>query len=141
MIFGSVFFFKKVIKLIFFLKKLKPNQNWFKSTGFGSVQFFRTKTGSNRFCSVFSVWLGFFLVWLGCFPVWLGFFPGFFGLGSVFRFQACKTETKPNQLVFLNSNRFNQFFFTVQFFRFFFRFSLFNRFFCSPNVDSWDFLT
>jgi hypothetical protein len=43
--------------------------------------FFRTKTGSNRFGSVFPVWLGFF-------PVWVWFV-------SVFRFQAYKTKTEP----------------------------------------------
>jgi hypothetical protein len=56
-IFGLVwfgFYQKKITKLIFFfIKKLKSNRNQFKPTGFGSVWFFRTKTGSNRFASVF----------------------------------------------------------------------------------------
>jgi len=51
------FLFKKIIKLNFFFKK-KWNQ--FKPISFGLVQFFRIKTGSNRFGSIFSVWLGFF---------------------------------------------------------------------------------
>jgi len=45
-------------------------------TDFGSVRFFRTKTGSNRFGSVFSVWLGL----LGFGSV---FFQFFFSLGLV----------------------------------------------------------
>jgi hypothetical protein len=51
-----------------------------------------------------------FFVWLGFFPVWLGFFD--------FRF----IKLKPNWTgwFFKNSNRFNQFFFTVQFFPLFF---------------------
>jgi hypothetical protein len=49
--FGSVFI-KKIIKSK--LKKKKPNQNQFKSTGFGSVGFL----GQNRFKQV---WLGFFV--------------------------------------------------------------------------------
>jgi hypothetical protein len=65
-LFGLVFILKKVIKLIFFIKK----RNRFKLTGFCSVRFFRTKTGSSWFGSVFSVWLGFFLVWLGLGSVW-----------------------------------------------------------------------
>ena len=57
--FGSVFI-KKINQTEIFLKK---NRNRVKPTGFGSVRFFRAKTG------------------LACFPVWLGFFSG---LGSVF---------------------------------------------------------
>ena len=123
-LFGLVFI-KKITKLKF---KKKKNQNRVKPTGFGSVRFFRAKTGSNQFASVFPVWLGFlgfFWFWLG-FPVWLGFlgfgsvFSGFgsvfsvlarffrfgsvflsvfFGFGSV-RFFAYKTETEPNRPVF-----------------------------------------
>jgi hypothetical protein len=64
--FGSVFIYiKKVTKLKF----KKKNRNWFKPTGFGSVRFFRTKTGSNQFDLVFLVWLRFFPVWLRFFPV------------------------------------------------------------------------
>jgi hypothetical protein len=53
-IFGSVrFLSKKVTKPNFFYKKTETGPNQFKPTGFGSVQFFRTKTGSNRFGLVF----------------------------------------------------------------------------------------
>jgi hypothetical protein len=44
--FGLIFI-KKHNQIDFFL-----NRNRFKPTGFGSVRFFRTKTGSNRFDSV-----------------------------------------------------------------------------------------
>jgi len=115
-IFGSVrFLSKKVTKPNFFLKK---NRNQVKPTGFGSVRFFRAKTGSNRFGSVFSVLTRFFpvlarffSVWLGFFGLarfWLGFFvlARFFRFGSVFfpvsfgsvrffRFFVYKTETEP----------------------------------------------
>jgi hypothetical protein len=70
--FGSVFIKKSNQTEIFFLKKPKPNRNRFKPTGFGSVRFFREKTGSNWLGSVFSVWLGFGSV--------------FFGLARFFRF-------------------------------------------------------
>jgi hypothetical protein len=59
-LFGSVFI-KKSNQIEFFFKK---NQNRIKPTGFISVRFFRAKTGSNRFGSVFSgfgsVWVVFF---------------------------------------------------------------------------------
>ena len=77
-IFGSVWFLlKKTNQTEFFL-----NRNRFKPTGIGSVRFFRTKTGSNRFSSVC------FLFDSICFL----FFR--FGFGSV-RFFAYKTETEP----------------------------------------------
>ena len=130
-IFGSVRFLSKKVtkpKFFFFEKKPKPNRNRVKPAGFGSVQFgfFRAKTGSNRFGSVFSVlaqfsrfWLGFFRFWLGFFQfgsvflVWLGFsglarfgsvfYPVFcrFRFGSVrfFPFFIYKTETEPNRPV------------------------------------------
>jgi len=94
------FFFKKSNQINFFLKKTetepKPVQT--DRFRFGSVflEQKQVQTGFARFFWFDSV----FLVWLGCFPVWLCFFPGFFGLGSVFRFQDCKTETKPNRFVF-----------------------------------------
>jgi hypothetical protein len=76
--FGSVFI-KKSNQTDFFKKKIetepKPVQT--DRFRFGSVQFFRTKTGSNWFGSVFSVWLGFF-----------GFFLVFLGSIWFFRFQA-----------------------------------------------------
>jgi hypothetical protein len=76
-----------------FYKKIVIKLNFFKKTETGSnrlvsIRFFRTKTGSNWFGSVFLVWL--------CF---------LFGLGSVRFFQL-----------------------------FFFQFSWFNRFFCSPLI-------
>jgi hypothetical protein len=72
LIFGSVrFLSKKVTKSnFFFQKKPKPNRNWFKPTGFGSVRFgflgkkpvqtglarfFRFGSGFFSFGSVFSV--------------------------------------------------------------------------------------
>jgi hypothetical protein len=124
-LFGSVFI-KKNNKTEFFLKKTE--------TELKSVQTDRFRF---RFGSVF----------LGQKPVWLSFsvlarfdsvfFPVFFGLGSVrfsfFGFRLIKP--KPNQTgrFFQNFNRFNRFFFTVQFFRlFFFRFSRFFDFFAHP---------
>jgi len=59
-----------------FLKKekLKPVQ----TISFDLVQFFRTKTGLNRFGSVFLIWLDFFsLIWFFLFDL------VFFDLGSV----------------------------------------------------------
>jgi hypothetical protein len=46
-------------------KKTETGSNRPVSVRFGSV--FRTKTGSNRFGFVFSVWLGFFSVWVSGF--------------------------------------------------------------------------
>jgi hypothetical protein len=75
--FGSVFIKKKITKPNFFYKK--PNRNRFKPTGFGSVRLFRTKTGSNRFGSVFSG-----LAWFFQFgSVFSGLARFFSGLGSV----------------------------------------------------------
>jgi hypothetical protein len=99
-IFGSVrFLLKKTNQTDFFL-----NRNRFKPTGFGSVRFFRTKTGSNRFSSVFSGFGSVFPVWLGFaqfvsglarffffFSVWVRF--GFFGFLLI--------KPKPNRLIFL----------------------------------------
>jgi hypothetical protein len=64
-IFCSVqFLLKKVTK-----PKFKKNQNRFKPTGFGSVRFFWTKTGSNWFGSVFRFgsvfWFGLVFFGLG----------------------------------------------------------------------------
>jgi hypothetical protein len=115
-IFGSVWFLsKKVTKPnFFFLKKKnetepKPGQtDWFR---FG---FFREKTGSNRFDSVFPVLARFFSVWLGFFGLarfWLGFssltrfwlglarfFSGFLSVSVRFCFLLIKP--KPNRPVF-----------------------------------------
>jgi hypothetical protein len=99
-IFGSVRFLSKKVtkpKLFFLKKKPKPNRNRVKPTGFGSVRFFREKTGSNWFGSVFpvlarffSVLARFFLVWLGFSGLarfWLDFFFWFFvSFGSVWFF-------------------------------------------------------
>jgi hypothetical protein len=94
-LFGLVFILKKVIKLIFFIKK----RNRFKLTGFCSVRFFRTKTGSSWFGSVFS--------WFGL--VWVRF--GFFG------FRLIKPKSNRTGQFFQN---FNQSCFTIQFFKLFF---------------------
>jgi hypothetical protein len=72
--FNSVRFLLKKKKIEFFLKKPKPVQT--DRFRFGSVWFFRTKTGSNRFGSVF------FPVLLGFFGL-ARFFSGFFRFGSV----------------------------------------------------------
>jgi hypothetical protein len=47
--------------MFYFSRKKKGNNALIRGDyfRFGSVWFFRTKTGSNRFGSVFSVWLGF----------------------------------------------------------------------------------
>ena len=77
--FGSVFIKKKVTKFNFFKKKPKPGQtNWFR---FGSIQFFREKTGSKWFGSVFPILPRFFSIWLG-----FSSFARFFRFGSVFFF-------------------------------------------------------
>ena len=49
-LFDLVFIRKKKRNQIFYYLK---NQNRFKPTGFGSVRFFRTKTGSNRLVQFF----------------------------------------------------------------------------------------
>jgi hypothetical protein len=78
----SLVFIKKNNQTDFF-KKTKPKPVQTDRFRFGSVWFFRTKTGLNRFGLVFLVWLGFFR----------------FGFGSV-RFFAYKTKTEPNRPVF-----------------------------------------
>jgi hypothetical protein len=103
---------------------------------------FRTKTGSNRFGSVFSVWLGFRSVFSGLarFFQWLGlvrFFSGFF-FGSVrfSRFQTYETKTEP--VIFLKILiGLIDFFLRFDFFGyFFFIFSIF-QFFYLPLIESW----
>jgi len=116
--FGSVRFLSKKnnqTEIFFFLKK---NRNRVKPTGFGSVRFFRAKTGSNRFGSVLWFWLGF----LGFFrfgSVWLGFLSVSvrFGFSS-----SLFIKPKPNRTsrFFQKINRFNQFFFRFSFFGYFF---------------------
>jgi hypothetical protein len=155
-IFGSVRFLSKKVtkpKFFFFEKKPKPNRNRVKPTGFGSVQFgfFRAKTGSNRFGSVFSVlarfsrfWLGFFRFWLGFFRFWLGFFQfgsvflvwlGFSGLarfGSVFYPVFCRFRFGFFSFLFIKPkpNRTGRFVQKInRFNRFFFFGSVFSVFF------------
>jgi len=80
-IFGSVWFLsKKVTKpKFFFFEKKKRNRTETGSNRLVSVRFgfFRAKTGSNRFGSVFPVLARFFSVWLG-----------FFGLARFFQFDS-----------------------------------------------------
>jgi hypothetical protein len=81
--FGSVFI-KKITKSNFFFKKTKTRSNLPVS-----VWFFRAKTGSNWFGSIFPV-----------FSVFSGFGSVFFGLTRFFsvlfsRFFTYKTETEP----------------------------------------------
>jgi hypothetical protein len=109
-IFGLVrFLLKKITKLKFVLKKLKPVQT--DRFRFGSVRFFWTKTGSNQFGSVF----------FRFFSVWVRF--DFFGFRLI--------KPKPNRTgrFFQNFNRFNRFFSRFGSFDFFFLFSQFNQFF------------
>jgi hypothetical protein len=81
-------------------KKSETGSNRPVSVRFG---FFRAKTGSNRFGSVFPVLARFFSVWLGFSGLARLFFRFFVGFGSVrfFWLFAYKTETEPNRPVFL----------------------------------------
>jgi hypothetical protein len=91
-------------------KKPKPNQNRVKPTGFGSVWFgfFRAKTGSNRFGSVFPVLARFFRFgsvldrFFRFGSVLARFFSVFcrFRFGSVRFFQFFGYKTEPNRPVF-----------------------------------------
>jgi hypothetical protein len=111
------FFLKREIKLNLFFK----NRNRFKPTGFSSVWFFRTKTGSTglarffRFGSIFSVLARFFPVLARFFRFGSIFFWFFrFGLGSVWFFPY-KIETEPagffkNISVFFYGSVFSVFF-------------------------------
>jgi len=131
-IFGSVrFLSKKVTKPKFFKKKkTETGSNRPVSVRFG---FFRAKTSSNQFGSVFPVlarfsrfWLGFFRFGL-VFSVWLGFsglarfFSGFLSVSVRFSFFGFLL-IKPNRTgrFFQKCNRFNRFFFRFGFFGFFF---------------------
>jgi hypothetical protein len=84
--FGSVLIKKSNQTEIFFFEK--KNRNRVKPTGFGSVRFFRAKTSSNQFGSVFPVLARFSRFWLGFSGLarfWLSlarFFSGFLS-GSV----------------------------------------------------------
>ena len=139
-IFGSVWFLsKKVTKLIFFFWKKKtetepkPGQ-----TDRFRFDVFRAKNGSNRFGSVFPVWLGFGLVFsvlARFFPVLarffrfdsvlLGFFSSFLSVSVSVRFGFFGflfIKSKPNRTgrFFQKFNRFNWFFFRFDFFGYFF---------------------
>ena len=101
---------------------------------FGSVQFFRTKTGSNRFDSVFFRCGLVFSVWLGFALFFSGFFRFGFGLVRFGFFGSRLKKSKPNRtepvsffkiLIDLIGS-FSRFGF---FSYFFFWFSQFNRFF------------
>jgi len=131
--FGSVFIKKSNQTEIFFFWKKNRNRTETGSNRPFSVRFgfFRAKTGSNRFGSVFPVfarfsrfWLGFFRFWLGFFRFGSVFFRLFVGFGS-FRFGFFGflfIKPKPNRTgrFFQKFNRFNRFFFSVRFFRLFF---------------------
>jgi len=109
---GSVFIKKKLPNEIFF----KKNQNRTETSSNRPVRFFRTKTGLNRFGSVFSCLTRFFL----------------FGFDSIrfdfFGFRLIKP--KPNQI--------GQFFkILINLIGFFSRFGFFNYFFSSfPGLIS-----
>jgi hypothetical protein len=107
---GSVWFLsKKITKPKFFLKKkqteTEPKPGQTDQFRFGSVwfSFFRAKTGSNRFGSVFPVLARFFRFG-SVFPVWLGFgsfFSGFLSVSVRFGFFGFLfIKPKPNRPVF-----------------------------------------
>jgi hypothetical protein len=109
----------------FFLKKTETGSN-----RPVLVRFFREKTGSNRFGSVFWVWLGLarffrfdlvFLVWLGFGSVWLGFFQFFFRFGSVFPVPGLKNRNRTEPVSFFKI--------LIDLIGFFLRFDFFSYFF------------
>jgi hypothetical protein len=57
-------FIKKIIKSKFIFKKTETEPKPVQTDGFGSVRFFKEKTGSNRFGSVLSGLARFFLFFL-----------------------------------------------------------------------------
>jgi hypothetical protein len=87
------FYQKKSNQIKILKKKTELNRNRVKPTGFGLVLFFRAKTGSNRFSSVFPVLARFF-------RFSSVFFLFFFGFGSVWFFQFSAYKTEPNRPVF-----------------------------------------
>jgi len=97
--------------------KLKPGQtDWFR---FGSVRFFREKTGLNRFGSVFPVLARCFRFG-SVFPVWLCFGSFFLVFSvSVRFFIFLLIKPKPNWTGRFFQN-FNKFFFQFSFFSCFF---------------------
>jgi len=123
-VFTVRFLSKKSNQIDFFFKK-KPKPVQTDRFRFGSVRFFREKTGSNRFGSVFSVWLGFFGL------------ARFFS-GSVFPVPDLKKRTGR---FFQN---FNRFFLRFGFFGYFFSCFLgligFSVFFNTPKIKEYLFL-
>ena len=125
-IFGSVrFLSKKVTKSNFFFEKKTETG----SNRPVSVRFFRAKTGSNRFGSVFSVLAWFFPVLARFGLVFFWFFVGFSSIWFGF-FGFLFIKLKPNRPAGFFKNLIGLIcFFSDRFFRiFFFRFSRFNRF-------------
>ena len=123
--FGSVFIKKNNQTEIFFLKK-KPKPGQTDRFRFG---FFRAKTGSNRFGSVFPVLARFSRFWLGflgfgsVFSGLARFFSGFLSVSVRFSFfGSLFIKPKPNRSgqFFQKITRFNRFFFSIRFFWFFF---------------------
>jgi hypothetical protein len=150
-IFGSVFIKKSNrTEIIIFLKnktETEPKPGQTDRFRFGSVRFFREKTGSNRFGSVFSVFFGFGSVFRfgSVFSVWLCFGSVFFPVFCRFRFGFfgfLLIKPKPNQTgwFFQKFNRFNRFFFRFGFFNYFFSSFLsligFPIFFLTPNNNN-----
>jgi hypothetical protein len=126
--FGLVFI-KKITKPNFFLKKPKPVQT--DRFRFGSVRFFRTKTGSNRFFPVLA-------------PFFLGLAPFFsglarFGFGSVFLIFCLKNRNRIDPAGFFKILiGLIGFFYGSVFSVIFFWFSQFNQFFgffLTPNFN------
>jgi len=121
-IFGLVQFLSK--KITKSKKNLKKNQNRVKPTGFGSVWFFREKTGSNRFGSGFPVlarFSRFFMVLARFFS--LARFSGlaqFFSVSVRFGFLLIKPKPNRTGWFFQNFNQFKRFFFRFGFFSYFF---------------------
>ena len=129
-IFGSVWFLSKKITKPNYLKK-KWNQTETRSNRPVRFGFFRAKTGSNQFGSVFSVLVRFFPVLARFFLfgliffVWLGFFLVFLFRFGFFGFLLIKP--KPNR-----TGRFFKIlidFFQFDFFSYFFLVFQFNWFF------------
>ena len=115
--FGSVFIKKSNQTEFFFLKKTETGSNRPVLVRFGFLEKKPVQTGLARFTRFFPIWLGLTRFWLGFFPV---------RFGSVFPVPGLKNRNRTGRFF----QNFNQFFFTVRFFRlFFFRFSRFNRFF------------
>jgi len=134
--FGSVFIKKSNQTKIFFFEKKNETEPKPGQTDRFRFGFFRAKTGSNRFGSVFPVLARFSRFWLGFFRFWLGFsglarfrlglaqfFSGFLSVSVRFGFFGFLViKPKPNRTgrFFQKFNRFNWFFFRFGFFGYFF---------------------